>query len=355
MDQLRTTPGSRSGWTYRPLVVSLAVAISLGGAWPASGTVGEQRHERHRPTTVNEGLCHPQRVNGRDLRFPVRGGSARTYRFTLPPQSKAAPLVLNLHGALGTAASQDSMSGLPRIGKQQGFAVLSPQSSNTRVWNLDPEGSDAKYVTALLKRVRRLPCIADSPVVGTGFSMGAMMITTLACRDPDSYSAVVAVSGLIKPRNCGGAAHRSVILEAFQGGRDEVVRQDGTVADAVAMVGGRWISQRLSRAEIARGWLGSRGIHRRVKATADGRRIVFTHGRKRSSLTVIPKMGHAWPRGPHPAADATRTVSRLVRRPRHLTANGLPAGENGLTSVPSRHQWLVDLLDSPRGDWNPFG
>ncbi|MBI2706398.1 MAG: hypothetical protein HYX32_14090 [Actinobacteria bacterium] len=233
------------------LVVVLASAACATGQ--SSGADG-----RERVGGRSKGCAVPDREYAR-LRgggtFPT-GGSTRAFNLRLPEdRGGPAPLVVNLHGALGNKDQQDRSSQLPELAVRRGMAVLSPNAGQGTIWDLRVDGRDAGALLAQIDDVEAKVCIDTNRVYLVGFSMGGMISQVLACSNADRFAAIGDVAGLIDVETC--SRERPVPLIAFEGTSDDVVRFDGSFADNVALF--LPSKARTSRIDVARRWAEKNG------------------------------------------------------------------------------------------------
>ncbi|MFY1699676.1 MULTISPECIES: alpha/beta hydrolase family esterase [unclassified Solwaraspora] len=131
-------------------------------------------------------------------------GYARTYRVYRPanlPTDGPVPLVVMLHGLLGSGEQAESWYGWNSAADAGGFVVAYPDSRN-RAWAVSPECcgvsardgvDDTAFVAAVVESLRgRLPVDPRRTYVA-GISNGGMLAYRLAC-DTSIFAAVVAVS-----------------------------------------------------------------------------------------------------------------------------------------------------------------
>lgn len=115
-------------------------------------------------------------------------GHQRTYRLGIPPacdSSKAAPLILALHGNLSDAAHFSPYTGLPRRATARGFITVTPDAVNT-TW----ADEDEMFLLALLDDVTQQYCVDLNRVHMTGFPLGAWKAAVLACRHPGRFASI---------------------------------------------------------------------------------------------------------------------------------------------------------------------
>jgi polyhydroxybutyrate depolymerase len=172
--------------------------------------------------------CNP---GDRTLSVSVDGDSHKALLHVPRGARGRLPLVLAFHGAYDDARFTSVYFGLSRLADRKHFAVLYPQASHGRFWEL-PRGQheDVNTVRALLDRVERAPCIDGSRVYATGVSNGGGFTARLGCEMADRLAAIAPVAGGYTPLgNCHPA--RPLPLLEIHGARDDVVPYDGTRPD----------------------------------------------------------------------------------------------------------------------------
>jgi polyhydroxybutyrate depolymerase len=184
------------------------------------------------------------------------GGLNRTYQLHVPGGvDHPAGLVINLHGAGATGATQASITNYNAAADQHGFAVVYPDGIDMS-W-ADGRGAsvpdrqgvdDVGFLVTLADRLTRDYGIAPGHVFATGLSAGAFMANRLACQRADVVAAIAPVAGSLGSAvPC--APSRPVSVFATNGASDPVVPYNGGrmvgrggPSDIVAPAGmaGRW-------------------------------------------------------------------------------------------------------------------
>ncbi len=153
----------------------------------------------------------PVRSARRTLQF---GGLRRTYRVYRPAtadRSRAVPLVLVLHGGLGTGAQAEQAYGWDAEADRGGFVVVYPDGVG-HTWNAGiccgPAGrrriDDLGFLRTLLGVVQRNEGIDPRRIAATGISNGGLMDYVLACRLPGRIAAIGPVAAT-QPEPCPAA------------------------------------------------------------------------------------------------------------------------------------------------------
>jgi polyhydroxybutyrate depolymerase len=129
-------------------------------------------HPRHAPDR-----CAPVRSGSRDVTL-----GDRMYRVSVPDVDGPLPLVVDLHGFGERVGSHASVTGFETLGAHEGFVTVEPQGLGTPPrWDLAPDGPDARFIADVLDDVEAKVCIDAQRVYVTGHSMGAFLMSVLAC------------------------------------------------------------------------------------------------------------------------------------------------------------------------------
>lgn len=162
-------------------------------------------------------------------------GRTRTYIVYEPPGAGPHPLVVALHGRLGTGAQQLKLSGFTSIAQQEGFIVVYPDGIG-RSWadgrNTSPaskEGvDDVAFLSALIDEFVTKHHADPTRVFVVGMSNGGFMALTLACKVADKITAAGSVTGFMGTelaKTC--APSRAVPIAIIAGDTDPIVPFDG--------------------------------------------------------------------------------------------------------------------------------
>ena len=179
------------------------------------------------------------RADARDTRESITvDGRARTYRLHVPPSyddSKRAPLVLALHGRLGTGEGQERLSHFDKISDEHGFIVVYPDGLD-RSWAdgrgkspSDVKGvNDVRFLSELIEKLESQYQVDSSRIFATGMSNGGFMSGRLACDLADKIAAVGIVAASLSTNTaaiCKPAKPISVLI--LQGTDDPLVPFQG--------------------------------------------------------------------------------------------------------------------------------
>jgi polyhydroxybutyrate depolymerase len=235
-----------------------ACASSPGGvASDASDTTSDAAPTAFSNARPSDGCTasDPRPGSARGIGF-ASGGEDRIYNLTVPPtpSDQPVPLVINLHGATGTADDQEAVSRFPTLATQDGFVEIAPQAIDPdHFWRLRADSPDPQFIEALVDHTSAQLCIDLSRVYLAGFSLGGMLSMKLACLAPERFAAIAVVAGLID-LPCERAA--AVPMVAFQGSGDPTVRPDGSYPDGIQLLLG---GPSRPRDEVAASWADANG------------------------------------------------------------------------------------------------
>lgn len=187
-------------------------------------------------------------------------GLARTAIFDAAPDLRDAPLLIVLHGGIGSAAFVRRRAGVTL--SAHGWAVAWPEALGD--WSdgrRDADGrpfsdaDDVGFLRSLVERLAAQGVVDRDRVFVAGPSIGGMMTLRMACEAPDLIAgAVVAIAALPEGLDCPaaaplpmlflhGTADRIVPPEGGRIGGDSIFIRNrgrvGAVADTVALFSAR--------------------------------------------------------------------------------------------------------------------
>jgi polyhydroxybutyrate depolymerase len=184
-------------------------------------------------------LVHLVRANSSDVEGKMAvDGRERTYLVHVPPSySKAtpAPLVVALHGRLGTGRGQEWLGHLDKVSDDHGFVVVYPDGIN-RSWADGRGGSpsdqanvnDVKFISELIDRLAAEHRIDSARVYVTGMSNGGFMSGRLACELADKIAAAALVGASMSvPTTTACKPSRAISVLIMQGTKDPFVPYQG--------------------------------------------------------------------------------------------------------------------------------
>ena len=150
--------------------------------------------------------------------FGSNPGALRARSYLPAGLSKAAPLVVVLHGCMQSAAGYDHGSGWSQLAEQDGFALLYPEQQRANNPNLCfnwfvPEDSrrdsgEALSIRQMIETMIETHDLDPKRVFVTGLSAGGAMASIMLATYPEVFAGGAIIAGL--PFGCAGS-----IPEAF--------------------------------------------------------------------------------------------------------------------------------------------
>jgi len=284
-----------------PLVVVLLAAGCTGRGGPAPV----------RPSPAGIAAGHSQH----DLRL---GGLDRTYRVYRPAGLGAGPvpLVIVLHGAVGTGAQAEQSYGWDGEADRGGFVAAFPDGVG-RTWNASPDCcgkaaadqvDDVGFVEGLVAAVSAGAPIDPRRVFVTGISNGALLAYRLACSSA-MFAAIAPVSGTMI--NSCPAPHPISILH-LHGTADRTIpygggpgrRDNGGTGRLPVKIDGPAVPALLAQ------WRGTDSCPAPSVSTAGPvtTSVARCPAGRVVELITIAGAGHQWPGSPGPGPTASRLL-----------------------------------------------
>ncbi len=224
----------------------------------------------------------------------------RTLRITdgRADRTAAAPLVIAMHGFLGTARSMNRKTQFDSLARANGFVVAYPEGKRRR-WNdgRSPENQvdDVAYLASLIANLVAGGSVDPERIFLAGHSNGGGMAMRMACDRPDLIAGI-AVAATKTPSAFQCASGRPVPAIFFHGTLDPVAPSDGrpnddrlggtlSAADTLAL----W-----SNRNRCKGVGQTQTIDRREDSTS-AEIIQYSGCRAPLTYVLIEGHGHAWP------------------------------------------------------------
>lgn len=249
------------------------------------------------------------------------GGVARDYQLFVPANAAPkAPLIVVLHGRLGTASQVRQHTAFDAEAAKRGALVAYPQGIDRR-WNdarqltLEPTrrfagNDDVGFVLALVDKLVTEGRVDPARVYVTGHSNGGFLALTLACTHAELFAGVGAVAASLPKTTC--ALARALPAMLFHGTADPLVPFEG---GGVGRKGERGLIS--SNADTARVFADKAGCQpptRRApidRDANDGTRVIIEERAGCSAPVVnviVEGGGHGWPGRPPRMSAATREI-----------------------------------------------
>jgi len=169
-------------------------------------------------------------------------GRTRTYRLFVPEGiTDPAPLLVALHGGLGSGEQFAAASGFDGLATANAFVVVYPDGigslsdgdAGIRTWNggdccgpaVRDGVDDVAFVRALVPRVAAGVPIDFGRVFATGHSNGGILALRLACEAADTFAAVGVQAAALGVPTCGPQQPMSTLM--IHGTADRNIPIDG--------------------------------------------------------------------------------------------------------------------------------
>ena len=200
------------------------------------------------------GVKDGAKVTPRSTELTIRtsDGRLRSYLLFAPStinSMKPAPLVIALHGGLGSAAQFEGNSGLNEFAESNGFYVVYPNGISAienqailQTWNAGDccglasknNVDDVAFIKILVKQLKSSYSIDPRRVFAIGHSNGGMLAYKLACELSDEISGIGVQSASLGINQCQPTFPVSVVH--IHGTSDNNFPIDGGVGSGIAGV-----------------------------------------------------------------------------------------------------------------------
>ncbi len=247
-------------------------------------------------------------------------GRQRTYLLTVPSTlPERAPLVLNFHGAGGTASQHRFLTDLDPLAEAKGFVIAYPEGLETPGGREGVSGStqsfdggsccsgtahdrdDVGFSRAVVADVQSRLCIDRTRVYAMGMSNGGFMAYRLACEAADIFAAAASAVGVLGLAEGECNPSRPISFLHLHGTADSLVPYEGNQA---------WPGARESIDVLARkdGCIGPPEITLQQGAvTCES--YTNCDGKADVTLCTIEGMDHCWPGRSLCAGPSTTEIS----------------------------------------------
>jgi polyhydroxybutyrate depolymerase len=195
------------------------------------------------PSTASPGCAAEQPAPGRTDETVRSGDDERGYVRYVPTGIDAespAPLIVDLT-AYSPASMQEAFSGFTTEAPdgsvkadEEGIVVVTPEPTNGAgallTWNyVDTPGwsDDQRFVADLLDDVEADLCVDPSRIFLSGFAVGGVFGSIVACEHAERFAALGTVAGLFAPEGCAPAKALPVV--SFHGTGDRFIPFDGGI------------------------------------------------------------------------------------------------------------------------------
>jgi polyhydroxybutyrate depolymerase len=144
------------------------------------------------------------------------GGAKRTYRLYIPPSlnsNQLAPLVVGLTGCPSEGDDMAGATHLDDLAATAGFVIVYPDPV-AGCWNTGTccgNADDFTFISRLVDQLTTSLRIDKARIFAAGFSAGAIMAYSLACKFSDKFAAIASVAGREDLLDCKPARPLSVL------------------------------------------------------------------------------------------------------------------------------------------------
>ena len=203
---------------------------------------------------IYSGVSNPTKViaPSRESTIRTNDGRLRSYLLFVPltiNPMKPAPLVVALHGGLGSAAQFEANSGLSEYAESNGFYVVYPNGIaavenqvGLQTWNAGDccgpasriNVDDVSYIKSLVKQLKSSYSIDSNRVFAIGHSNGGMLAYKLACELSDEITGIGVQSASLGMNLCQPTHPVSVVH--IHGTSDTNFPIDGGLGSGIAGV-----------------------------------------------------------------------------------------------------------------------
>lgn len=218
-----------------PSSVPTAPSETSGSASSEPSDVGLDLYAGTAPAVAPDGTVTTRTIRTAD-------GRTRTYRLFVPAGGRGvAPLLVALHGGLGSGAQFEENSGFDGLATSNTFLVAYPDgvgrladgSGAARTWNAggccgpaaQRNVDDVAFLRAVVEDVTSAYSVDPNRIYAAGHSNGGMMALRLACQASDLFAAVGVQSAALEIATC--APPNPVSLMQIHGTADTNVPIDG--------------------------------------------------------------------------------------------------------------------------------
>jgi polyhydroxybutyrate depolymerase len=251
-------------------LVFAAGGCSSGGSTSDTLTATTSEPTMTEPTHRAEPIHPSVPATGRRLErtLSTADGRTRTYRLYLPSSLRAGdrvPLLIALHGGIGSGLQFEANSGFDGLAEANRFIVAYPdgigvglRGNALRTWNagyccgpaVKQKVDDVGFVRALIDTIERDHPIDARRVYAAGHSNGAMLAYRLACELSDRIAAVGLQSGSLGIDGCAPRQPVSVLHIHGSADRNHPIN-GGVGANGIAAVefrSARWSAETFANA-----------------------------------------------------------------------------------------------------------
>lgn len=257
-------------------------------------------------------LASPDPAPEFELRFDVSGTSRRAIVVNAPPAGERRPVVIALHGGMGSADLMRQVTGFDDLARRERFTVVYGEGTAYRegrhAWNTGHllrrqvrETNDIAYLDALIDRLIADHGADPSRVYLTGASNGGMMTLVYATHRSDRLAAIAPIVAAMFTLDrdppsplpvlfINGAKDAEVPIEGGMSGNPLVRSAQSSPYQPLSASVSFWV--RVNRSEPVPQTSTSGSMTTTTHAAAEGGAV--------TQVIVDAEGGHGWPGRPSP-------------------------------------------------------
>ncbi len=244
-------------------------------------------------------------------------GLERTYRLFAPQNATTPmPLVVGLHGGLGSGEQFAANSHFETEAEREGFIAVFPDGVS-RTWNggnccgqaASRDIDDVGFLAALIEHLANALPIDRARVFVAGHSNGGIMAFRFGCERPDLVKAVGSVAGSLEVSACNAATGTSLI--AVHGDADQSHPLDGGQGPR-SIAGIDFVSQERSLELWSVGMECEAEPEHSVAGAITTTTWANCRDGSRATLMVVAGADHPWPGGVGGRPEAQGRTSSAI-------------------------------------------
>lgn len=238
------------------------------------------------------------------------GGYTRTYIIHLPPASiilHPAPLLVALHGRLGTGAGQARLSHFDQLADSYGFIVVYPDgyqrswADGRGVTPADKVGiDDVAFISALIDQLSNQYSIDQTRIYAVGMSNGGYMTQRLACDLTKRFAAVAVVAANFSANLASRCApERPLPIMIIHGTADPLVSEAGGIEEGASVLSTQASVQKWAALDGCSATPALSNLPDQVNDGTHIQRYVYQPCRDKTEVVFynVQGGGHTWPGG----------------------------------------------------------
>jgi poly(3-hydroxybutyrate) depolymerase len=249
----------------------------------------------------------PARKADTDISFKVKGRDRRAVVVNAPTDGTMRPVVIVLHGGMGSAAVMRANSGFDPVARAEGFMVVYAEGTEfgegRHAWNtgfllrrMVQDADDIAYFDTLIDTLVREQGADPGRVYMTGGSNGGMMTFVYAVARPERLAAAAPVVASMFTFDAKPSVPLPILI--INGAQDEEVPIEGGMSRN-PLVRRAQEAPYKPLAEVVRFWVEANGSEQEPKAEARGTVTTTVHaatpGGAVTEFVVDSAGGHGWP------------------------------------------------------------